>query len=404
MNQYSLVKQRLLTTAFVFAGSLAFPSLVGAQEVNLRSPDGTFDISGELLDYVDNTYVIETTYGELRVEDGRVECIGEACPTLTSEQTGPIVWDVSLWGKPRAFTEHVEKLAELVDEASGGDFTLELHYGDLSPVLENLDGIAAGDFEIAQFCAGYHPEKNPTLTVLELPFLGVSSLEMEVAVSDAVYAHPATQADMDRWNATLLMPTPQPQQNLVGVGQPPLSLADFANMSIRAQGGVAKAVEAMGADALNLPAPQVQEAMESGQINAASFSPHAHMSFGTIDQGTWWTTNLDPGTAHCPIVVNSTALERLPDVHRVALLSSVDAALDHYIDNYNGATMDAWGPALVERGIIELTISDSILTAIDEVVATPVAERWVTEQTALGLPGQELYDIVIGTVGGENGS
>ena len=41
---------------------------------------------------------------------------------------------------------------------------------------------------MAQFCAGYHPDKNRVVTVLELPFLGVENLEQEVAVSSAVYA------------------------------------------------------------------------------------------------------------------------------------------------------------------------------------------------------------------------
>ena len=35
-------------------------------------------------------------------------------------------WNVSVWGKRRAFTEHVEKLAELVSEKTGGEFTLNL--------------------------------------------------------------------------------------------------------------------------------------------------------------------------------------------------------------------------------------------------------------------------------------
>ena len=47
----------------------------------------------------------------------------------------------------------------------------------------NLDGISIGAFEMAQFCAGYHADKNRAITVLELPFLGVSNLEEEVAVS-----------------------------------------------------------------------------------------------------------------------------------------------------------------------------------------------------------------------------
>ena len=65
--------------------------------------------------------------------------------------------------------------------------SLNISYGGLSKNRENLDGISIGAFEMAQFCAGYHPDKNRVVTVLELPFLGVENLEQEVAVSSAVY-------------------------------------------------------------------------------------------------------------------------------------------------------------------------------------------------------------------------
>jgi TRAP-type C4-dicarboxylate transport system substrate-binding protein len=41
-------------------------------------------------------------------------------------------WNVSLWGQRRAFTEHVEKLAEQVSERTDGGFTLNISYGGLS--------------------------------------------------------------------------------------------------------------------------------------------------------------------------------------------------------------------------------------------------------------------------------
>jgi len=77
-------------------------------------------------------------------------------------------WNVSVWGKRRAFTEHVERLAELVSEKTNGEFTMNISYGGLSKNKENLDGISIGAFEMAQFCAGYHADKNPSITVLEL--------------------------------------------------------------------------------------------------------------------------------------------------------------------------------------------------------------------------------------------
>jgi len=377
------------------AGLMAIMSVpVAAAEVTLTAKDGSMSVTGEILDVIDDAYVIESRYGSLRVPVNFADCTGDACPQIQAGPNATVTWDVSLWGKRRAFTEHVERLAELVNEKTDGKFILNLSYGDLSPSRENLDGIAAGTFEMAQFCAGYHPDKTPALSVLELPFLGVSSLEQELALSLAAYQTPTIVAEMAGWNASLLMPSPLPQNNIIGVGFPPTSLDAFNGMKIRTTGGVARAVEALGAVAVPLPAPEVQQALADGEISAVAFAPHAHMAFGTIESGSWWTTNLNPGTSNCPVVVNTTALERLPEPHRTALMSSVDDALSHYIDHYNGATMDAWGPALRARDIIQITIKDTIVEAINKKVAGPAAAAWIAKNTAKGLPAQALYNQV----------
>jgi TRAP-type C4-dicarboxylate transport system substrate-binding protein len=307
-------------------------------------------------------------------------------------------WNVSLWGKRRAFTEHVEKLAELVEERSGGDFTLNISYGGLSTNRENLDGISIGAFEMAQFCAGYHPDKNPSITVLELPFLGVTSLEQEVKISQALYEHPAAVEDLARWNATLLMPSPLPQYNLVGMGDAPQTLDDFDGLSVRATGGIGAAMETIGAVPTSMSATEVRQAMDSGVVQAVAFAPHAHMAFGTIENGEWWTTNLNPGTVNCPVVVNSDAMADLSDENREVLMGSVDEALDHYVSFYNEKTMEAWGPALDERGIERVTFSDEEINAFREAAAEPAAAAWIEENAERGLPAQELYDFVTGMI------
>ncbi len=308
-------------------------------------------------------------------------------------------WNVSLWGKRRAFTEHVEKLAELVSAKTNGEFTLNLSYGGLSKNKENLDGISIGAFEMAQFCAGYHRDKNPSITVLELPFLGVSSLDEERRISQAIYKHPAVKADMARWNATLLMPSPLPQYNIVGVGKPPRTLADYKGLTVRATGGIGKAMAAVGAVPTSMSASEVRQALDSGVVKSVAFAPHAHMSFGTVETGKWWTTNLNPGTVNCPVVVNTDALNELSDAHRSALLGSVDEALDYYIATYNGKTMDAWGPKLAEKGIESISYSSSELAAFKKQVAGPAAAAWVKDITAKGIPAQELLDLVKGMIG-----
>jgi TRAP-type C4-dicarboxylate transport system substrate-binding protein len=309
-------------------------------------------------------------------------------------------WNVSVWGQRRAFTEHVEKLAELVAERSGGSFTMNISYGGLSNERENLDGISIGAFEMAQFCAGYHPDKNFGITVLELPFLGVTDLEQELAVSMAVYANPAVQQEMAQWNATLLMPSPLPQYNFVGVGDPPETLADYAGMSVRATGGIGSAMEAIGAVPTSMSATEVRQSLDSGVVQAVSFAPHAHMSFGTVEAATWWTTNLNPGTVNCPVVANTDALNALSEENRAILMEAIPEAMAYYIDFYENETMAAWGPLLDEQGITQITYSDEALAAFEEAAAAPAAAAWIADADARGLPGQELYDLVTGMIGG----
>jgi len=287
-------------------------------------------------------------------------------------------WNVSLWGKRRAFTEHVEKLAELVSAKTNGEFTMNVSYG-------------------GQFCAGYHRDKNPTITVLELPFMGVANLQEEVAVSNAVYAHPATQKDLARWNAKLLMTSPMPQYNIVGTGEPRDTLAKMEGMRVRATGGIGNAFKAVGATPTSVTSSEAYNAMESGVVDTVAFAQHAHLSFRTIDQATWWSANLNPGTVNCPVVVNIDAYEGLSDAHRAALDSSIDEAIDHYLANY-GSLLDRWETILAEKNVTKVELAQSELDAFRAVGGEPIQQKWIQDMEAQGIPGQELFDLVKSTL------
>jgi len=307
-------------------------------------------------------------------------------------------WNVSLWGKRRAFTEHVEKLAELVSEKTNGEFTLNISYGGLSKNKENLDGISIGAFEMAQFCAGYHRDKNPTITVLELPFLGVSTLEEEVKVATAVYNHPAAQKDLARWNAKLLMTSPMPQYNVAGVGDAPTDLTGFDGMRIRATGGLGNAFKTVGATPTSVTATEAYTALESGVVDSVAFAQHAHLAFRTIDVSKWWTANLNPGTVNCPVVVNTDAYNALSDDHRAALDSSIEPSIKHYLDNY-AKLLEKWEGILTEKGVQKVEFTDDQIAEFRAKAADPVREQWLKDMEAAGVPGQELYDLVKSTLG-----
>jgi len=295
---------------------------------------------------------------------------------VASEIHAATKWNVSTWGKRRAFTEHLEKLAELVKEKSAGEFTLNISYGGLSKNRENLDGISIGAFEMAQFCSFYHAGKNPTITVTELPFSKDVSLAQLAKISMDVYKHPTVVKDLARWNATLLMPSPLPQYNIMGKSGSLDSLSDFKGLRVRGPGGIMGVLSKLGAIKTGVPFGEVRQSMDSGVIDAAAFAPHAHLATKTTDIGKWITTNLNLGTANCPVVVNSEALASLSDKNREILLGSVDESLKHYVDNYNNKTVGAFDKKVAEKAI-QPVFFDADSTSQLNNLAGSVRQDWI---------------------------
>jgi len=313
---------------------------------------------------------------------------------LASDLYAATKWDVSLWGKRRAFTEHVEKLAELVNAKTNGDFTLNISYGGLSKNTENLDGISIGAFEMAQFCSFYHTDKNPSITVTELPYSQDLSLARVAEIQAAVYEHPIVKKDLARWNATLFMPTPLPQYNIIAKGEAPATLEDMDGLRVRGPGGIMGVLGKLGAVKTGVPFGEVRQSMDSGVIDAATFAPHAHLATKTTAIGGWGTTNLNLGSADCPVVVNTDALSSLSDEHRQALVGSVDEAMAHYVDNYDNNTTGAYLKEVEAQGINMLTFS-SEQTAQLNTLAASVREDWV-EKNSKNFDSKALFDFAEG--------
>lgn len=309
---------------------------------------------------------------------------------VAAEAFAATEWNVSLWGKRRAFTENVEKLAELVEQKTNGDFKLKISYGGLSKSRENLDGIAIGAFEMAQFCSFYHKKKNPTITVTELPFSRNLSLTRIAEIYTEVFKHPTVVKDLARWNTTLLMPTPMPQYNIISKTNPISKLEDFKGMRVRGPGGIMGVLGQLGAVKTGVPFSEVRQSMDSGVIDAASFAPHAHLATKSYKVGKWATTNLNLGSANCPVVVNTDALNSLKPAHKKALLGSVNEAMAFYVKNYDENTTGKYQKAIKEQGLTQVTFTAAQTAKLNKMAKT-VRENWV-KANSKNFDAQGLYN------------
>lgn len=77
--------------ALAVAGALVAPSFAMAEDVTLKSSDGTVNIVGEFVAFEENAYIIRTGLGELRISAERVRCEGAACPVFETATADVII-------------------------------------------------------------------------------------------------------------------------------------------------------------------------------------------------------------------------------------------------------------------------------------------------------------------------
>jgi TRAP-type mannitol/chloroaromatic compound transport system substrate-binding protein len=311
-----------------------------------------------------------------------------------AEVTGPKVsWNLSTWGKQRAFTAGIEYIAAQLSAKTGGNFTLKINYGEaLSKARENLDGIKLGAFQAAQFCNFYHPGKNPAWMVLTMPFLPLGDLEVSMKVREALMKHPAFVADMNNWNAMAYFSALLPQYEFLGKGDAPTTLAGWKGKRVRAGGGVGTAMEKLGASLASVPATEVYTAMERGTVDAASFPyTYAHAAYQLPEVSTWFTSNMSPGTSECATVLNKDAYAKLPDQYKKLLMDLKPEAYKVQIKAYHD--IDAKNLPKFRAKLKEIVYTDAQLKEFRKIAGQPVWDEWVAANKSK-FDGKALLDLV----------
>lgn len=320
-----------------------------------------------------------------------------APPVAAQPVDGPKVeWKLGSWGKPRAITAGIELLAKTVSERTGGKFTITIGYGTFGGERELLDILNSGGLQATMMCSSYHPEKTPAYTALDLPFLPLPDFETQWAVHDAFHAHPAIQAELNKWNAVIYSANLLPQYEFIGKGKPPKALADFKGMRVRALGGLGDAMRNLGAVPTSVPPTEVYTALERGTVDAVSFpTTYAHLSYKSYEIGNWYTTNMAPGTVACPTLFNRNAWAQLPPQYQKIVMDLRPQVRDALITAYR--QNDEKNIPLFKRRLAFITYTPAELAEFRKIGAQPVWDKWVAEMAARGIPAKELLQLIFDT-------
>lgn len=321
-----------------------------------------------------------------------------ASSVAAAEVEGPkVTWTVSLWGTQRAHTEGVEGLAQHISDKTDGNFTMNLQYGGvLSDPAENIDGLQLGAFEAGQVCSFYHPGKLPISSGLNLPMLPLPTLEIQHKVYDAFLKHPAVLEEWSKWNAIPLMSVLMTNYEAMGRGNPPMDLAGWKGLRMNASGGHSTLMEALGAVPTTVPAPDIYSSMERGAIDGAVYPyTYAFATYSLHELSTWQTDAWDLGTVHCALAASLDAYNALPDEYKTLLAEGTAPAYAHQIEEFNKVDVEN-EKLFADKKLTRVPLTDDVRSALDAVVQ-PSWNKWVADMDGLGVPGQELLDLIVNT-------
>ena len=321
-------------------------------------------------------------------------------PSVSQEQVdGPrLNWRIGLWGKPRVNTSHAEALKRVVEARTGGKWTITLGYEQFGGPKELPDLVKVGSIHGAWAYAAYYPDRFPLYGVLDLPFLPISDIDGLIRAHEALAQHPAAKAEAARWGSTVIMGGPLPPYEVMGRGKPPLTLAAWKGLRVRAPGGTGEALYRLGAIPTSGDSTEAYTSLERGVIDGVAFpSTVSFASFRIFEIANWMTENLSVGAGSGPLIVNTEALEKLPPQYR-ALLEEVRTA--GYADYRRGykETDDKNIPMFKARGIQFIRYDEAALAEFRKLGGEPVWNDWATKVEAQGLPGREVLQLVLNTL------
>jgi TRAP-type C4-dicarboxylate transport system substrate-binding protein len=233
--------------------------------------------------------------------------------------------------------------------------------------------------------------------VFSLPFLPLGDWDVSVKARNELFKHPALVADMDNWDAVAYASTLLPQYEFLGKGAPPTTLAAWKGKRVRAGGGLGDAMEVLGAIKTTTTATEVYTAMERGTMDAASFPfTYAQVAYKIHEVSDWYTANMSPGTAECPIVFSKSSWAKLPAQYQ-KLLTDAKAEVDRaQVQAYED--IDKKNLPMLQSKLKAVTYSAAQLAEFQRVAGKPVWDKWV-EENKDRFNGQELIDTVFRIAG-----
>lgn len=285
----------------------------------------------------------------------------------------------------------MEEWADRLEERTDGQVTVDTFPGGTLLGAEDMyDGVAEGVADIGLGSPGYDVGRFPLSSGIALPVGFPNSTVASLAFWELLEEYQPAELYDDFKLLTAFTTEPGHAQTT----EPVESLEDFEGLTIRAGGSGVPALEALGADAVGMPMPEVPEAVETGVIDGTLTSREVLQDFALAE-------NLGYVTEHPTVVVSFAAVMRQDDFD--ALPADVQEEIEalgpemaewtgQYHDTQNVEAALDWAQS--EHGLEIIQLDEAEAARWDEALE-PLIDDWLAQAEEAGLPGEEFLDRMI---------
>jgi TRAP-type transport system periplasmic protein len=291
-----------------------------------------------------------------------------------------------------------EPWVEEVREATGGTVNIEIHAGGaLAPPPQVYENTVAGAQDIGWTMPGYTAGRFPITQIIEAPFTFGDAVEGTEVAWELWEAFPEFQEEYG--DVKVLAIWAMDTGDFFTRDRPVETLEDVAGLTIRSPAPLqGEALEAMGASAVGMPAPDIYDSVERGVIDGYFLANSATRVFD-LGPTTSYRTACNCYTGAFVLVMNQGQWDSLSPAQQEAIdsLTGRDLALQVAAEHQAmGDEVEAeYWPA---NDVETIELSDEEFDRWREAVQ-PVFDGWIEEREAEGIPGQQMADMLFELTG-----
>ena len=280
-------------------------------------------------------------------------------------------------------------LLDAIEKRTNGKIKVRLFVAEaLGKAAEHYNMVSSGRVEIGETVTGFAPGTFPLAGVLQLPFTWKNSLEGSMAANDLFqkgFLDETLRKDVKLIGLNLTVPLK------IWTKKPVDTLEGLRGLRLRVAGGLdIQTVEALGANAIAMPLPEVYPALEKGVIDGGVYG-YDNAAVFKYAEAVKNVMDVPAGYAVHMYIMNKKLWDSLPKNTQVVLEGVFKDAAIHWANTYDGLDADYKQDVIKHNGVVVANVSPAEYEKMRAATAR-VKDGWIADMKNKGLPGQENYD------------